>query len=69
MKSYQRRAVKSSFQKINTTIVVESYHISIVGQYGKQLSLNFFATSIKMSCFTPHIFPFRKFFQMLANPV
>ncbi|EAO2685540.1 hypothetical protein E2X65_10430 [Salmonella enterica] len=63
MKSYQRRKVKSSVQKINTTVVVESHHISVVGQYGKQLSLNFFATRVKMSCFTPHIFPVSKFFR------
>ncbi|EBD5986939.1 hypothetical protein C2551_08980 [Salmonella enterica] len=68
MKSYQKRKVKSCVQKINTAVVVESHPISIVGQYGKQLSLNFFATSLKMSCFTPHIFPVSKFFQSLANP-
>ncbi|AXE02600.1 hypothetical protein CHD23_04870 [Salmonella enterica] len=62
MKSYQRRTVKSSFQKINTAVVVENHHISVVGQYGKQLSLNLFATSVKMSCFTPHIFPVSKIF-------
>ncbi|ECC1661232.1 hypothetical protein AH332_08105 [Salmonella enterica subsp. salamae] len=66
MKSYQRRTVNSSFQKINTTIVVESHHISVVSQYGKQLSLNFFATSVKMSCFTPHIFPVAKNFSELG---
>ncbi|EAS3205659.1 hypothetical protein DYU22_00790 [Salmonella enterica] len=68
MKSYQRRKVNSSVQKINTTVVVESHPISVVGQYGKQLSLNFFTTSVKISCFTPHAFPVSKFFQSLANP-
>ncbi|EBD6446840.1 hypothetical protein FTF59_09040 [Salmonella enterica] len=68
MKSYQRRKVNSSVQKINTTVVVESHPISVVGQYGKQLSLNFFTTSVKISCFTPHVFPVSKFFQILANP-
>ncbi|KSU44651.1 hypothetical protein ABI57_12675 [Salmonella enterica subsp. enterica serovar Veneziana] len=68
MKSYQRRKVNSSVQKINTTVVVKSHPISVVGQYGKQLSLNFFTTSVKMSCFTPHVFPVSKFFQSLANP-
>ncbi|EAM9250525.1 hypothetical protein DRK65_02290 [Salmonella enterica subsp. enterica serovar Fulica] len=68
MKSYQRRKVKSSVQKINRTVIVESHPISVVGQYGKQLSLNFFTTSVKISCFTPHIFPVSKFFQSLANP-
>ncbi|EEF6193550.1 hypothetical protein FWO16_05750 [Salmonella enterica] len=68
MKSYQRREVNSSVQKINTTVVVESHPISVVGQYGKQLSLNFFTTSVKISCFTPHVFPVSKFFQSLANP-
>ncbi len=68
MKSYQRRKVNSSVQKINTTVVVESHPISVVGQYGKQLSLNFFTTSVKISCFTPHVFPVSKFFQSLANP-
>ncbi|EBX1353837.1 hypothetical protein DQ806_12235 [Salmonella enterica subsp. enterica serovar Okatie] len=67
MKSYQRRKVKSSFQKINTAFVVESHHISVVGQYDKQLSLDFFATSVKMSCFTPHIFPVSKFFRVWLN--
>ncbi|EAB7162484.1 hypothetical protein AXR32_002269 [Salmonella enterica subsp. enterica] len=68
MKSYQRRKVKSSVQKINRTVIVESHPISVVGQYGKQLSLNFFTTSVKISCFTPHVFPVSKFFQSLANP-
>ncbi|EAA1829353.1 hypothetical protein EYA31_09580 [Salmonella enterica subsp. enterica serovar Napoli] len=68
MKSYQRRKINSSVQKINTTVVVESHPISVVGQYGKQLSLNFFTTSVKISCFTPHVFPVSKFFQSLANP-
>ncbi|ECJ8923612.1 hypothetical protein FQN43_18560 [Salmonella enterica] len=68
MKSNQRRKVNSSVQKINTTVVVESHPISVVGQYGKQLSLNFFTTSVKISCFTPHVFPVSKFFQSLANP-
>ncbi|EAX5650992.1 hypothetical protein BBY84_13035 [Salmonella enterica] len=68
MKSYQRRKVNSSVQKINTTVVVESHPISVVSQYGKQLSLNFFTTSVKISCFTPHVFPVSKFFQSLANP-
>ncbi|ECJ7673856.1 hypothetical protein DFT38_03010 [Salmonella enterica] len=68
MKSYQRLKVKSSVKKINTTVVVESHHISVVGQHGKQLSLNFFATSVKMSCFTPHVFPVSNFFQSLATP-
>ncbi|AAV78580.1 hypothetical protein PA139_0153 [Salmonella enterica subsp. enterica serovar Paratyphi A] len=68
MKSYQRRKFNSSVQKINTTVVVESHPISVVGQYGKQLSLNFFTTSVKISCFTPHVFPVSKFFQSLANP-
>ncbi|EDY2896120.1 hypothetical protein GTL46_001048 [Salmonella enterica] len=68
MKSYQRRKVNSSVQKINTTVVVESHPISVVGQYGKQLSLNFFTTSVKISCFTPHVFPVSKCFQSLANP-
>ncbi|EBI3623865.1 hypothetical protein D0O14_17925 [Salmonella enterica] len=68
MKSYQRRKVNSSVQKINTTVVVESHPISVVGQYGKQLSLNFFTTSVKISCFTPRVFPVSKFFQSLANP-
>ncbi|EDV9706999.1 hypothetical protein KX61_002824 [Salmonella enterica subsp. enterica] len=68
MKSYQRRKVKSSVKKINTKVVVESHHISVVGQHGKQLSLNFFATSVKMSCFTPHVFPVSNFFQSLATP-
>ncbi|EAA5453697.1 hypothetical protein DQC86_13670 [Salmonella enterica subsp. enterica] len=68
MKSYQRRKVNSSVQKINTTVVVESHPISVVGQYGKQLSSNFFTTSVKISCFTPHVFPVSKFFQSLANP-
>ncbi|ECD4880117.1 hypothetical protein AHT95_09755 [Salmonella enterica subsp. enterica] len=68
MKSYQRRKVNSSVQKINRTVIVESHPISVVGQYGKQLSLNFFTTSVKISCFTPHVFPVSKFFQSLANP-
>ncbi|ECR5865076.1 hypothetical protein F3E08_02600 [Salmonella enterica subsp. enterica] len=68
MKSYQRRKFNSSVQKINTTVVVESHPISVVGQYGKQLSLNFFTTSVKISCFTPHVFPVSKFFQSLVNP-